>query len=101
MAFLIFLIFFFIYTPPLFSYNILHFLSLISYIGILFKYNIEFINYLNSIQIRLFLLLYFFAILSLSFTILFTTKDFIKLYSYLIVPIEVIPTAFYICCVFR
>ncbi len=100
MAFLIFLIFFFIYTPPLFSYNILHFLSLISYIGILFKYNIEFINYLNSIQIRLFLLLYFFAILSLSFTILFTTKDFIKLYSYLIVPIEVIPTAFYICCVF-
>lgn len=98
--FLVLFIFLYLYTPPLFSFNILHILSIISYFVILKRYRKEFITFLNTKQVRLFLLFYFFAILSLFCTILFTTKDFIKLYGYVIIPFEVLPTAFYICCVF-
>ncbi len=90
---IIILIFLFIYTPPIFSFNVLHLIAFFSYMVFLLnkKYRKTFIIFIKIKKVSLFLLYILFSVFLLGTIILLTTQKFIYLYNIVIIFLELLP----------
>lgn len=92
---LLLLVFLFIYTPPILSFNILHLASILSY-TIFFlkpKYRKTLLSFVKTKTVFIFILLGSFSSLLLFTTIMFTTKRFLYLYNIATIYLQVFPIA--------
>jgi len=85
------ILFLYIYVPPIFQFNILHIISIFAYIVLVFKYTNKFLNFVKDKSIRRLIIGILCSLILLTTTITLTTQNYIQLYSFSIIILELLP----------
>lgn len=95
------ILFLFIYSPPIFPVNILHILAFCSYLIIFLKYRKTFSRFILYTPLFLSICGVIASLVLLAIILTMTTKDYLQLYSLIIIILEVIPISLLIAIILK